>query len=141
MYSYLFFGLTILGLFSIIENIKGIQKISLIKFYFLIFLFSITFNSAIDFCYEFGYDFKMYGAIFRLFTTISAVNLFYLFAHGTIPKLVIYIEVFLFIIYLIAILYGFRFIELHWKFHLNSPHLTPLNSPHLTRANCPRQIA
>ena len=113
MYSYLFFGLIVLGLFSIIENIKGIKEISLIKLYFLIFLFSITINSAIDFSNELGSNLSLYGAIFRLFTTIAIVNLFYVIVQYKIPKIVIYIEIVLFVVYFVAILNGFRFIIIH----------------------------
>jgi len=110
MYSYLYLALAVFGLTSIIEIIKSSQKISIIKFYFILILAFTTINSSIDFVNSFGYDLSLYGSIVRLFTTISLVNIFYAVTQFKIPKMVIYIEAILFIIYFIAILNGFRFI-------------------------------
>jgi len=110
MYSYLYLALAVFGLVSIIEIFKNSQKISLIKLYFILILAFTTINSVIDFVNSFGYDLSMYGSIIRLFVTISLVNIFYAVSQFKIPKIVIYIESILFIIYLIAILNGFRFI-------------------------------
>jgi AraC-like DNA-binding protein len=113
MYSYLFFGLVILGLFSIIENLKGNQKISLVKLNFLLFLICVTFNSFIDFLKEFGYDLVLCGTIIRLFTTLFTINIFYLIAGNKVTKLIIIGEVFFFIVYLVAVLTGYRFAIVH----------------------------
>jgi AraC-like DNA-binding protein len=113
MYSYLFFGLFILGLFSIIENIKGRQKLTLIKLIFIVYLSCISINSLLDFFTETGHDFTLHSTIIRLFSTIITVNIFYLVAANKVPKIVLYIEAFFFLIYCIAIIYGFRFIVVY----------------------------
>lgn len=113
MYSYSFFGLVILGLFSIIENLKGNQKLSLIKINFLLFLFCVTFNSFIDFLKEFGYDFVLCGTIIRLFTTLFTINIFYLIAGNKVTKLIIIGEVFFLAVYLVSVLSGYRFAIVH----------------------------
>jgi len=110
MYSYLYLALAVFGLISIIEILKNSQKISIIKFYFILILGFITINSSIDFVSAFGYDLSLYGSIIRLFVTISLVNIFYAVTEFKIPKFVIYIETILFIIFFISILNGFRFI-------------------------------
>ena len=113
MYSYIFFGLFVLGLFSIIENIKENQKISSIKLNFLLFLISSTVISFLEFLFEIGIDLTLYSAIFRLFSTIYIINIFYVVANNKVPKIVLFIEAFFFIIYFIAILNGFRFLSIH----------------------------
>lgn len=113
MYSYSFFGLVILGLFSIIENLKGNQKLSLIKLNFLIFLFCVTFNSLIDFLKELGYDLVLCGTIIRLFTTLFTINIFFLIAGNKFTKSIIIGEVFFLIVYLVSVLSGYRFAIVH----------------------------
>jgi len=110
MYSYLYLSLAVFGLISIIEILKNSQKISIIKLYFILILAFTTINSTIDFINSLGLDLSFYGSIIRLFVTISLVNIFYAVTQFKIPKLIIYIETILFIIYFIAILNGFRFI-------------------------------
>ncbi len=113
MYSYIFFGLFILGIFSIIENIKGNQKISLIKLNFLLFLIFSTIISFLEFLFELGIDLTLYSAIIRLFSTIYIINIFYIVANNRVPKIVLIIEAVFFLIYFIAILNGFRFLSIH----------------------------
>jgi len=111
MYSYLYLSIAVFGFISIIEILKSSQKISIIKLYFILTLAFTTIISLIDFISSFGVDLSLYGSITRLFTTISLVNIFYAVTQYKIPKTVIYIETVLFIIYIIAILNGFRFIN------------------------------
>jgi len=99
MFAYLFFGLTIMGFFTIIENIKSGQKLPFIKFNFILLLSSITIASAFDFLYEIGYDLTTFGAIVRLITTILIVNLFYLVATNKVPKFILIIELLYFIFF------------------------------------------
>lgn len=113
MYSYIFFGLFILGIFSILENIKGNQKISLVKLNFLLFLISSTVISFLEFLFELGFDVTLYSSIVRLFSTIYIINIFYVVANNKVPKLVLYSEILYFFIYFIAILNGFRFLTIH----------------------------
>ena len=112
MYSYLFFALMFIGLFSFIENIKGGQKISLFKLHVLVFLAGLTIKSGIDFLDEIGYNLIIYASIIRLFITIACINIFYLVAHHKIPQLVVYTEMVFFILYLIALLNGFQFLAI-----------------------------
>ena len=112
MYSYLFFALMFIGLFSFIENIKGGQKISLFKLHILVFLAGLTIKSGIDFLDEIGYNLIIYASIIRLFITIACINIFYLVAHHKIPQLVVYVEMAFFILYLFALLNGFQFLAI-----------------------------
>lgn len=109
MYSYLFFGLALLSVFSIIENIKWGQKISSFKFHVLIFLFSVAVSSSIELLNELGYNLVTYFSILRLLTIITFVNIFYLVASNKIPKPVMVIEVILCLFYAVAVGYGFKF--------------------------------
>ncbi len=113
MFAYLFFGLTIMGFFTIIENIKSGQKLPFIKFNFILLLSSITIASAFDFLYEIGYDLTTFGAIVRLITTILIVNLFYLVATNKVPKFILIIELLYFIFFFIAIVKGYKFMTVH----------------------------
>jgi len=109
MYSYLYLSLIILGLFSIFENIKGGRNLSLMKLNFILVLVSITFASTIDFVNEMGYKFDLFGALVRVITTILIVNVFQIVANNKLPRIIIIIELFVFVFYFISILYGYRF--------------------------------
>lgn len=119
MFSYLYLSLMILGIFSIFENIKGRQKLSIIKLNFLFLLVSITLASAIDFINEFGYQLDFFAAILRIVTTIFIVNLFYLIANNKLPKTLLFLELLIFIAYFIAILYGYRFMKVEQGIYIN----------------------
>lgn len=109
MYAYLFFGLAILGIFSIFENLKGQQKLTFFKLNILGLLFIITLNSILDFNGGSGFIYVFTCQLFRMLGTILTINLFYLIASKKIPKIVIWIECFVIIIYIVQIIYGFRF--------------------------------
>lgn len=113
MYSYLFFGLSLLGVFSIFENLKGTQKISFFKINIIFFLAIITIASVFDFLFELGYDYYTVRSIVRLFGFFAFINLFYLVAMHKIPKGVIYFELIMFIYYFIGLINGFQFISIH----------------------------
>lgn len=113
MYSYLYLSLVIIGLFTIFENIKGGQKLSLMKLCFILLLASTSIASALDFSNEIGYNLDFYGAIVRVITTILIVNVFFLVANNKLPKALIIIELAIFIIYMIAIVGGYRFMVVH----------------------------
>lgn len=113
MYSYLYLSLVMIGLFSIFENIKGGQKLSLMKLNFILLLASTTLASSLDFLNEIGYHLDFYGAIVRTMTTIIIVNVFYLVANNKLPKFLLLIEVAIFLIFLIAIVNGYRFMIVH----------------------------
>jgi AraC-like DNA-binding protein len=113
MYSYLYLSLVIIGLFTIFENIKGGQKLSIMKINFILLLASTSLASAIDFSNEIGYNLDIYGSVVRVITTILIVNVFYLVANNKLPKALVIIEFAIFIIFLIAIAGGYRFMVVH----------------------------
>ena len=109
MYAYLFFGLAILGIFSILENLKGQQKLTFFKLNILGLLFIITLNSILDFNGGSGFFYGFIYQFYRMLGIILTINLFYLIASNKIPKIVIWVEVLIIFIYTIQIVYGFRF--------------------------------
>ena len=113
MYAYLFFGLSLLGIFSIFENFKGGQKLSFFKINVIVFLSLITIASGFDFLYELGYDYNVVRAFIRIFGFFAFTNLYYLVALHKIPKAVKYIEISLIIIYSIGFMKGFRLISIY----------------------------
>jgi AraC-like DNA-binding protein len=123
MYSYLYLSLLILGLFTIFENLKGGQKMSLMKLNFILLLVSTSLASALDFSNEIGYNLDFYGAILRVISTILIFNLFHLVSYNKLTKTFIILEFAIFIIYLIAILGGYRFMVVHegrYLYEINS---------------------
>lgn len=111
MYSYLFFGSSLLGIFSIVENIKGEQKMSFLKWNIVLLLIFMTISASFSFLDEIGYQIGVFPTLNRLFFTITLVNLFYIIAHNSVPKLVIYFECFFIITYVIMTLNGFEFLN------------------------------
>ena len=109
MYSYIYLSLIILGLFTIFEIFKGGRNLSLIKLNFFLLLVSITFASTIDFTNEIGYKFDLFGSLVRVITTILIVNVFQIVANNKLPKIIIIIELLVFVFYFTSILYGYRF--------------------------------
>jgi AraC-like DNA-binding protein len=120
MYSHLFFGITLLGLFSIFDNFKGNAKISDFRFHILFLLSFATIGSFLFFLNEIGYNYDNLRSIARIGGTVSLVNVFYIIALGKIPKAVVYVESFLCAIYFIMFFFGFQFIEIR-NGNLNIP--------------------
>jgi hypothetical protein len=81
MYSQLAFGLILLGIFSILENIKNVQKFSLLGYLMIVILFSITAASCLDFLTEYGYQLQIYKDIVRILSTLLTINFFFLLLH------------------------------------------------------------
>jgi len=107
MYSYIFFGLMMVGIFSIIENLRNGYGFSNIRIYIILFLSFITINSFLDFISEFGYDFKLLESIIGLCALISFINLFYFIANRKIPKAVIVLECLIFVFFVITYFFGY----------------------------------
>ncbi len=107
MYSYIFFGLMMVGIFSIIENLRNGNGFSNIRMYIILFLSFITINSFLDFLSEFGYDFKLLESIVGLSALISFINLFYFIANRKIPKAVIILECLMFVFFIITYIFGY----------------------------------
>jgi len=107
MYSYIFFGLMMVGIFSIIENLRNGHGFSNIRMYIILFLSFITISSFLDFLSEFGYDFKLLESIIGLSALISFINLFYFIANRKIPKAVIVLECVIFIFFTTTYIFGY----------------------------------
>jgi hypothetical protein len=65
MYATIAFAITMLGIFSIFENIKGGQKLSLLKYYMLLAIMCLTISSFLDFLDLSGYSIPYYKEIAR----------------------------------------------------------------------------
>ena len=112
MYSHLFFGVALLGLFSIVDKLKSHSKISFFKLHILLLLSFITISSFLSYLNEIGINLIALRSIIRIAGTVTLVNLFYILSSGKIPKTVVYIESVLCAIYLVMIFCGFQFIEI-----------------------------
>ena len=112
MYAYLYFGITLLCIFSIFENFKSAQKLSFFKFNIILFLVLMTSTNIFDFLFELGHDFKVIRSILRIFVMISFVNLFYIVANIKISKILFLFEGFILLIYTILIFNGFEFMSI-----------------------------
>ena len=104
MYSYLFFALALLGLFSILQIIREDKIITNFKVHILLFLIAITIVNTIDFTIEIGYNSLQIEPFFRILTTLTLMNIFILLGRNKISKIVFIIEIFISILYLITIL-------------------------------------
>ena len=112
MYSYLYFGITLLSIFSIIENLKSGQIISFFKVNIIFFLILVAFASVVDFLFEYGYDFIKIKSTIRFLGMCSFVNLFYMVAKHRVPKIILFLEAILFITFIILIFFGFQFVSI-----------------------------
>ncbi len=112
MNACLFFGLALLGIFSIIENIKSDQKLSYFKMHIILFLIFLTLTSLIDFFYEFGYNYRIVQPFIRECGIFIFTNLFFLIAKNKIPKILLLIEGFVLIVYFSLILNGIELAEI-----------------------------
>ena len=112
MYSYIFFAIFIVAIFSIFENIKGYQKMSFFKVNLQILLFFIALGSFLFFLDEIGINVTIYVDIARIFGLISLVNIFFILANNKIPKLVIYFEIVFSIVLLIMVYNGFKYVSI-----------------------------
>jgi len=111
MYSQLAFGLILLGIFSILENIKNVQKFSLLGYLMVLVLCFLTLASCLDFFSEYGYQLKIYKDIVRFISTLLVLNLFFIIFAKKIPKLVLGLEVFFILFFIIQFINGYQFPE------------------------------
>ncbi len=112
MYSYIFFAIFIVAIFSIFENIKGYQKMSFFKVNLQIFLFFIALGSFLFFLDEIGINVRIYVDVARIFGLISLVNIFFILANNKIPRLVIYFEILFAVVLLIMVYNGFKYVSI-----------------------------
>lgn len=108
MYSNLAFAITLLGIFSIFELLKGSQKISLIKYHFIARLIFLTAGSFLDYLEFAGYEIPYYHQIFKLITVVLFVNMLFLIVEKKLPKLVIGLEIFFTVYFIIQFANGFN---------------------------------
>jgi hypothetical protein len=104
MYSYLFFALALLGLFSILQIIREDKIITNFKVHILLFLIAITIVNTVDFTIEIGYNSLKIEPFFRILTALTLMNVYILLGRNKISKNVFIIEIIISIFYLIAIL-------------------------------------
>ena len=112
MYSYIFFAIFIVAIFSIFENIKGYQKMSFFKVNLQILLFFIALGSFLFFLDEIGINVRIYLDVARIFGLISFVNIFFILANNKIPKLIIYFEILFAVVLLIMVYNGFKYVSI-----------------------------
>jgi len=108
MYSNLNFAITLLGIFSIFELLKGNQKISLIKYHFIARLILLTVGSFFDYLELAGYKIPYYHEIFKLVAAVLFVNMLFLIVVKNLPKLVIGLEIFFTLYFIIQFMNGFQ---------------------------------
>ena len=108
MYSNLTFAITLLGIFSIFELLKGNQKISLIKYHFIARLILLTVGSFFDYLELAGYKIPYYHEIFKLVAAVLFVNMLFLIVVKNLPKLVIGLEIFFTLYFIIQFINGFQ---------------------------------
>ena len=123
MYSNLAFAITLLGLFSIFELLKGSQKISLIKYHFIARLIFLTAGSFLDYLEFAGYEIPYYYQIFKLITVVLFVNMLFLIVEKKLPKLVIGVEIFFTLYFILQFANGFHLPSIKDGVLQNKPNL------------------
>jgi AraC-like DNA-binding protein len=126
MYKYLFFSISLLSLFSILENIKGKQHVSYFKTHILAILACMSIGSFLYFLDEVGFSVDFAIGLIRVVSTIFFVNIFYVLAQNRVPKKVIYVEIFLLLAYVLFLLNGFVFISIKNGIYNKKPGLLHL---------------
>jgi AraC-like DNA-binding protein len=112
MYATFAFAITMLGVFSIFENIKGNQKFSVLKYYMLLTIICFTTASFFDFLNFSGYSIPYYKEISRVTGAVLILNMLYLIVLKKVPKFIIYLEIIYVIFFIVEILLGFQFPEI-----------------------------
>ena len=112
MYATFAFAITMLGVFSIFENIKGNQKFSVLKYYMLLTIICFTTSSFFDFLNFSGYSIPYYKEITRVAGAVLILNMLYLIVVKKVPKFIIYLEIIYVIFFIVEILLGFQFPEI-----------------------------
>ncbi len=112
MYATFAFTITMLGVFSIFENIKGNQKFSVLKYYMLLTIICFTTSSFFDFLNFSSYSIPYYKEISRIIGAILVLNMMFLIVLKKMPKFIIYLEIIYVIFFIVQILLGFQFPEI-----------------------------
>jgi len=106
MFATLAFAITLLGVFSIFEILKGNQKLSLLKYYMLARLIIVTAGSGLDYLGFNGFDLPYYKEVFKILALLFTVNLFFLIVQKRIPKLVVWVEFFFILFFIVELIFG-----------------------------------
>ena len=85
MYGYIFFAFSLICIFSIIENLKGRQRLSFLKLHIVALLFFISLSCFIYFLDELGYEVNYAIGISRLISAVFFVNLFFVLSQNRVP--------------------------------------------------------
>ena len=110
MYSNLVFAITLLGLFSIFEILKGNQKLSFLKYLMLVLLFWITLSSLLDYLDLTGHRIPYYyKEVTKFFGTGLFINLFYSLVLNKIPRIVIIIDAIFVFFFTLIFINGIQF--------------------------------
>ena len=112
MYATFAFAITMLGVFSIFENIKGNQKFSVLKYYMLLTIICFTTSSFFDFLNFLGYSIPYYKEISRIIGAILVLNMLFLIVLKKVPKFIIFVEAFHVLFFIVEICMGFQFPEI-----------------------------
>jgi AraC-like DNA-binding protein len=112
MYATFAFAITMLGVFSIFENIKGNQKFSVLKYYMLLTIICFTTSSFFDFLNFSGYSIPYYKEISRIIGAILVLNMLFLIVLKKVPKFIIFVEAFHLLFFIVEICMGFQFPEI-----------------------------
>ena len=126
MYSNLAFAISLLGLFSIFELLKGNQKISLIKYHFIARLILLSAGSFFDYLELAGYEIPYYREVFKLITAVLFVNMLFLIVVKKLPKLVIGIEIFFTLYFILQFANGFHLPNINNGVLQNKPSLSQI---------------
>ncbi len=106
MFATLAFAITLLGVFSIFEILKGNQKLSLLKYYILARLIMVTVGSGLDYIGFNGFELPYYKEVFKILALLVTVNLFFLIVQKRIPKLIAGVELFIILIFIVELIFG-----------------------------------
>jgi len=109
MYATFAFAISMLGVFSIFENIKGNQKFSVLKYYMLLTIICLTVSSFLDFLDLSNYHIPFYKEIVRITGGILLINMLYLIVVKKIPKFVIILELLYTLFFIVEVFLGFKF--------------------------------
>lgn len=109
MYSNIAFALTLLGVFSILENFRSNTKFSLLRYHMLALLVILTISSSMDFLDLSGYLVPYYKEVTKFLATGLMINLFYVLVFRKIPRIVILLESVLVFSFIIMFIYGYQF--------------------------------
>jgi len=123
MYSNLHFAITILGIFSIFEILKSSQKLSVLKYHILARLLIIAVGSFFDYLALDGYQIPYYKEIFKLIAALLFANMLFLIVAKKIPKIVIGLEVFFTLYFIIQFINGFQLPNIKEGVLQNKPSL------------------